>query len=1504
MNGRVRRTIVRGLVGLSALVLFVVASVGGLLLHLDLPPSRRLAATITARVLGSELRGSFEVAGIEELSPYGLRVERFDVRDPDGELVLRVQGLRARADLLGILRDALFDSGKLTIVIEHARVERARVLLLPVPGASEPTLAVAFTPRGPSTPGGRPVRVWLPAIELGRGHVSGRLAFAPSLEGRVSGVRGSVLVAPDGVAVDAPQFAASVRGLLAEELRAVGSFHQRGTTHFWSTLDGYVGEVQYNLSARLDGDHLSAKMSVPHAEPEAVRRLLPDWPLLETAAAEVEVVGDLPKLRVQGTAGVSGSRLRVQGDLDLAAGPRAVLAVEGERLDLRAVVADAPATRFDARSTLDLRNTDAGVVLEGEGTSEPTEIEGVPVPGTHFRAHYDKLGLSGVATLFEPGMPLEGTFRVEPSGTADFEAHAARFRVNRVPRVAAIVSARGALELRAKAHLEKGNLAASFSADVRDLVVGPLSGGSARASGTLEGPLKSPRRMHLDVKASGSELRLGALELGTSEARASGPLDRLVVSADFHAGSGAELTARTELSAWRGTHFTGVELTASRDQHRLRAIAAEVTVNGGAIDVRDARLEGAGGTLVASAKLRPGVLRLSLSGGGLDLDALAGVLGLTGESLGGKLNVAAEVEIEGQKRHGTLEVAVKDGRGGPLEGLNLDAKATLDNRSLSGEVSAAVADLGTGRASFELWLDGSPLEARSFSRATGRLDVGVERLELAALARLLPLTLPVRKLTGSVTAQLSLVRADPEARPELSLLAATSGLALEVPRGDREAPIAVHGIEAQLNGRVSGATGVAEGTLALVDQNGVLLVTHVRESGDPDHLPSTPAELVAELATRPVDISFRTDGRRLDELPDFIRPAKLSGVLSAELNVRGTLKAPVLFAKASLRGFTFGDGEKPFDACARAQYDPAERRIGVGGEAHLPSPSFTPCAGRAVALAEATGTANLPALARGERGFRGNADLALDGAPLDLVPALAEMGVAGSVSGHVALVETDEQPQLIASIKLDEGGLGGTAVGSGELDVRSDGKTVRVTLELERDDSKLDAEGRAALAWERLWPTLDLTHPALATARIEHLDAGMLAPLVGGALAELAGRIDGQLDLALTPRTKGAPGYTGNVTGKVSLRDGAMRVRGLDMRFTDISLDAEAKRMNGRNVIALRNVSAASRSRKPNVSAAADLYLDGLTLTGGRANVNLKSVPFLLEGVSQATLTGSASVALEQRPDMMLVNVSVPELTAELPSSTGRNVIALDDHPAIEIVQPLAEPMESSDAEAQRWQLVFQLGKKVRVKRAGLEIPLHGTPVLTLGKDVDVTGDIELEPGGRVQLLGKAFSIESGEVHFDTGEPSNPRLRVLARWRAPDTTTVYVEVRGTLREATLRFESDPPRSEEDIQAMLLTYGMDVGAAFADTPLQGLQLGAAAETGLDDRTYATYTAAVQISDEIWFEGSYKAFGGNGLGSESESGVSGTVNWRFRQNWSLRTEIGNIGTGLDLSWQYQY
>ena len=130
---------------------------------------------------------------------------------------------------------------------------------------------------------------------------------------------------------------------------------------------------------------------------------------------------------------------------------------------------------------------------------------------------------------------------------------------------------------------------------------------------------------------------------------------------------------------------------------------------------------------------------------------------------------------------------------------------------------------------------------------------------------------------------------------------------------------------------------------------------------------------------------------------------------------------------------------------------------------------------------------------------------------------------------------------------------------------------------------------------------------------------------------------------------------------------------------------------------------------------------------------------------------------------------------------------------------------------------------------------------------------------------------------------------------------------------------DPARSEAEIQALLLGggasesgdaqgagvgYGADfVSELLADTNLPHVELRTGSETAAEDRRYATYTAAVQISDEVWFEGSYKALSASEQTDDGDA-LTGTVDWRFRRDWSLRTELGTLGTGVDLLWQYRY
>ena len=143
------------------------------------------------------------------------------------------------------------------------------------------------------------------------------------------------------------------------------------------------------------------------------------------------------------------------------------------------------------------------------------------------------------------------------------------------------------------------------------------------------------------------------------------------------------------------------------------------------------------------------------------------------------------------------------------------------------------------------------------------------------------------------------------------------------------------------------------------------------------------------------------------------------------------------------------------------------------------------------------------------------------------------------------------------------------------------------------------------------------------------------------------------------------------------------------MRLSKVGFDAVASRNDGRTLIAVRDLSAASGSKYPNVAGTADLYFTGTKLVNARANVNLKRVPLLIQGVSQANLTGSAGLELFPERDPVLVAIQLHDLTAALPRSSGRAVLSVEDNPDITVAQPLREPLRGSKGTGPAWQLAF-----------------------------------------------------------------------------------------------------------------------------------------------------------------------------------------------------------------------
>jgi hypothetical protein len=1526
--------------GLLLLGVFTAASAGALVFHLDLPAGRRFATRTVAGFLTELFQGSVEIDGIDKLSANRLRAGRVTVKDPEGNVVLRVQGLHAEFDGIDLLQRLLSSDDRLTVIVPNIRIDHADAFIEPHAASGYLGIARAFMlqpkpPSGkPSTSAGRVVRVFLPNIELRSGSARGHVGDLPLLEADVSNARGQVLVSPAGVAVDVPRFGTRWRGLVPEELQGIGSFHLRGDRHFWSSFDGYAGGLQLDTVIRLNDGKLDIVADVPQADPAAVRKLWPDWPLQAVADAHVEAKGPLDGLATTARLRVGETDVSASGVTRLSGELGVNLDVQGRHVDLRSLWPEAPASDIDAFTTLSLWKSPQGVVAELNGATEPTVLGGIDVPALDVTGTVEKGIFEARATAHEPGLPLRVDVTVLPNAVVDFEVRARRFRLEKSPRAQKLIASRGSADATIKGRFEREKLDATLEADVADFHIAGLSLDKGHVQARVRGSVDRPLEFVLDGRVSGQGLEAIERRWGRVRAQARGPLLSPEVTAALTESDGPDVDAKGRVS-FRGTpRVTGLELALRDEGTEVKASAKRFVVTKDEIQIEDLQLVGAG-NLQGSVSITPRVTTIDARGENVDLDVLSALLGLPRGKVGGRLTLDTDVTIAGDVQKGHVRAKLERGSIQGVSGLGLELEATLDDERATGSARAEIAGLARAATQFDLELAGKASDPESWRRATGRTEFRIDDIDLGNLVYLLPRGAGIKDVSGKLTGFVIASREKPDDLPSITALVGTQGLRVERTAAKGEESQVIEGIELQAGTRIDGPTGDVEGTIRAVDSYGSLVSAAVRSNLPLAALVEAPHKIGAELSRATLLGKVLIDQRPIETLPEFIRPKGMNGVLRADATLGGSFSEPLITAKTSLEHFVVGSETQavPVDVCVQLDYAHARADFKVDGAAHL-SRRGGLCQGRRVGQLRSIGQLNIgpsPIPDGPPRLFQGEALLALEGLPLEMIAPLAQAGLRGQARGQVVLEQDSAGlPQLNAKLDLADVHVENVAVGNGTLNVRSDGETLRAVASFEQGEkSRLHTELNSSLSWKGFEPGLDRGQPLLLQGRAENVEAVMLLPVLRDVFSELSGPMNGTVRLELEPDLQAAEDrWRGELQGELSMTGGAMQFNGLGMRLSNVRFKAKTVTRGGRTVIEVRDFAAASRARSVNVSASGDVYFEKLELVRARANVSMRDVPILIQGVSQANADGKAYIELIPQEDKMAVAISVPELTAELPPSSGRNVLALDANRSIEVLQPLTEPRKHKKNEdgstPKPWELVFVLGENVKVVRSDMNIPLRGRVTLELGEDTAVDGTIQLKPGGRIslgaQFVGKTFVIEEGEVRFDTDDPSNPHLRVRASWRASDGTIVYLNISGTVREAKLRPESEPQLSDAEIYALLLggNPGQEGGSAAAagigltadvlgrvlsDTPLRNVELRTGSEQTLDERTYSTYTAAVQISDEIWFEGSYKSLNTSEVTEENEA-FSGTVDWRFRRNWSLRTEVGTIGAGLDLFWTYHY
>ncbi len=1542
------RVLWRASATLGIALIFVGGTLLALVVYMNLPAGRRVVAFALQRLLASTFNGGFSIDSVERVSLTGLRARNIAVHDPDGHLVLTVSVISIQADLPSLARKLLLGTGTVTLRFDHARIERAEVYLLPGAKSNVPTIADAFSlapsKASPSTSPGLTLKIWLPEIEVG--HIYGRMALdgIPTLEAELAAVRGSVQGASELTAVDVERFSATVRGLGGADARGVGSVHVRAPGAVWTSFDGYFGDVQLGTVVRVDSPKLEVTLDVPRAEPAAVRALWAAYPLKKDVGAHIEGLGTLHAMHTQAKLSVVHGSIDSSGELRLMDDPGADLDVSGRALDLQAIWPSAPSTELDADARVSVFRVGSDWTADIAGATRVTRIADTPVPATDVTANYSSKGLTGHASVHEPGAPMSVTFDLHPDGSLDASAEAKRVDLSRAPRLAPYFDGRGTLDAQLKARIDKNRLTAQLNGKLDQLEYGQLAVESSRFAGRVSGPVDSPKRLSLDLYLASTRLRAGAFGFDELSTKVRGPILQPVVSTTIVNKQGPTITAQAAVTPSSRPRIDDLTVEVRRDEAVLSAKAARVDVSGSELRVEALTVEGAGGKLTASGELGPDRLALVAHGKDLDLQTVTHALGLPRGLLSGKVAIDTDFESTSKTQRGSFDIELGRARSA---GVAIDALALsgqLSGSRLKLQSSAKLRDFGTFAGEADANLTGSLVDRKTLERVTGALTVKAEHVPFGLLSYALPKRAGVSEVRGEGAATLVITRQDPTGVPNLSLAASTNGLYVSLaPRDSASKSTIIDGIDARAALNVNGQDGATDLTLKLEDRRGTLVSAAAQLELDLAAVLREPARLLEQIEATPLVAKAVVEDRRLEELPAPLAPGAASGRLRTELSVRGTMNKPIFSDKVELAQFQLVGSERDTatDICAQLDYDKTTGQYGARGEVSLSSARGVACKGKRVAQFSAGGRAVWDELVNptlsADPAWTGTAGLSLEGMPLDLVPVLAEAGVDGSVLGAVMFDRRTALPQMFAQLEVRDAIVERTRLGTAAIQARTDGRSLSATLKIEQPISgagsgtrggKLDADVQAAVNWQGVVPGIDDTRPISAHLVAKDVDAVILTPFLHDVLSEINGKLDTNLNATLTPDldAKKDQHWTGSVKGSLAMHDGTLQLAQLGLRMRNVKFSATAEEHVNSTLIVIDSLSAAAEADKANIAARGNLWLTGFRVAKGNATATLQGVPFLLEGVTLATLDGrNVGIELERRPNEMFVGLTIPELNAELPQAGARSLIALSDNEGVLIAQPISEPHGAS-GESLPWRMKFDLGNKVKVTRSDLFLPISGSPEIVLGDEFLVVGNIELRSGGRLSLPGlpRPFTIESGMLFFDAGgEPGDPRVQVTAVCQLSQL-TVRAKVSGTFRKANIVFESDDPTltTQAAIEAALLSApssdtspaaaGVGAGAGYlgkqllANTPLANLEIKAGTETTADQRSYSTYSAAYPITDELWFEGSYKTLQQQDLSTANtnNNAFSGTFDWRFRRNWSLRTEVGTIGTGVDLLWQYRY
>ena len=1536
-KSRARRVL--GVIGavVGTTVTFVAATAAAAVVHLDAPATRRLVTTQVNGILHKQFAGDVAIEHISGLSLRGIEGVRFRVKDPTGMQVLYVDGARVRLQTFAAVKSALFGKGDIVIPIDVASIEHVDANV-EGDAAGNLRIANAFaertpTPAKPSDPNARGVRVEAPVVALRSAWVHGQAPGAPPLDGELHGLAAHAHYDGKLIQADLERVDLVTRGLprgVDPRGRVVGQFRMPSVTgkdmSVVAGFDGAIAGVPTIANAKLDGQQVDVVVDGRDASGQGVRSTFGEVAIQDDVTLHAEAHGELPRIGAKAHVALGHGTVDLDGKVDLSDGTKADATVLVRHVDLHGIIATLPASDVGLDATAHVVIAKNGAI---DGTivldTQPGTVDNVALPLVKVRGAFTK-----------ETAHAEGTI-VDPRAKADFAADLRTEHGNQ------IVSGR-------------------LHGDVPDFGKLPDLGARMRGRAVID----AESTVDLGTKALAGKVHVVAdrvaygvqtVDNATVLATAGGTIDRPLIAVGVHAGGIASGEQKIGVADIRGkvevgavTTIRAAQVDVVRNGKTVSVSADRVQVGGPTMAVEGAVITGLGEPLRADFSRSASEIHVKLDGPSIDLARVAVIAGKPSAVSAGTLAIKGDVTLRNDSATGELQINADQVTTPQIHGAKLDMSAKFAGRKLDVVMNGELAEAGKIElAANQVVIGGPPADLNSWKRAHGRAKFDAN-LDIKKLATLAPKdSLPFSELAGQLVIAGSLRRDSANVPPEMSIHTHTRGLVIagkgsaepdhDTPHGERVEgiqPWRSEGIDISFDARVDATSGFGEVAFHSVDKQGTLVGFDAKSDLPYAQLAADPGNAVPILEKTPFVARLVIPKRALADFPELAGTHNLPGTVEVEVDITGTALDPKVALVAHGRDIRSPQLNQKLagDIDVKLDYD------GEKGDLLATLTTDKQAALEIGAHADVAVRDLLQPKPGQKLAWGGSARVKLAKFPLQTVGPLADRRIRGHVSGEAVLADLHKNAKLNAKLDFEGLKVGRAKYEKGNITVKAEEGKLTAGVRLDQTDGFLDLQAVTGLAWgDALVPAPDPGVDTHAHLEAKGFRAAALLPFVQGQLNELDGIIDANATVKVGPGFKDP-----TMEGKVAYHDGIVQLAAIGEEYKNAKLNVAF--LPG-GVIKVTDVFLQGTSGE--LTAEAEVKTRGLGFASATANVNIpkkRPIDLAFQGQAFGAVSGVVKVNATNSEDgkNMKVAVDVPTLDLELPQKIKSGVQGLEESkPNIRVGVFRDEktfvklPLDKEDlvpevavaTASTQIDVDVNLGEVTIVQGSAVKVVLGGKPHIKVAGTTQVSGQIEVKEGSKVDVQGKTFKITRGTVTFQPQDTANPIVVATAEWTAENGTQIYADFVGPVKTGKVTLRSDPAMPRNEVLAMIL-FGTADGANPSPTGSAGNTNGttkAAASVGggfatqgltegLDDLTGIQATAKIDTTrsanpaPEIEFQIARRislAFE-HVLGTPpiSQPDVNlATVDWRFKKNWSLETTFGDKGLiQTDAIWQKRY